>query len=146
MSDGSALHGVFIPLPLRLRKHHRRGSGEGVRAEDRERSTTKCYLQGMTQPLQTWPHSSCAGQWGLDISETFKTQTGVWEELMKKYPSCWLRIDPRWGTAMIFSCRTQGWTQQAPMDSSRLVTSQMILLDSVGSQDKTERPECGKGT
>lgn len=127
MSEGSALRGVFIPLPLRLRKRHRRGSGEGIRAKDREKYY-KMLSTGHDTAIANMTHSSCACQWGRDISGTFKTQTGVWEELMKKHPSCWLRIDPRWGTVMIFSCRIQGWTHQAPVDSSKLGTSQMILV------------------
>lgn len=37
MSECSPLNGVFIPLPLKLRKHHRRESGEGIRAKGREK-------------------------------------------------------------------------------------------------------------
>lgn len=137
MSESSALNGVFIPLPLRLRKHHRRGSGESVRAKDREKGYTMLSTGHDTAIANMISQQLCLptgpAQYG-SIQEPGRG--GMGRVCGKKHPSYWLLMDPRWGTIIIFSCRTQWWTCQTPMDSSKLITSEIIMDSGVTRQNR----------
>lgn len=92
MSEGSALHGVFIPLPLRLRKHHKRGSGEGVRAKDREKYY-KLLSTGHDTAIVNMTSQQLCLPMGPGHFWNIQDPDRDMRRVNEKHPSCWLWID-----------------------------------------------------